>query len=104
MANSQSTLFNLVSVAATIFSSKCNARVSHCPTSIIKTVGLCCSQVLLWQTYYHATTMVSRDDILEDFSTDEEMVGQEEEDHNNLWEVEDVLDFSWGRRTTESSS
>ena len=48
--------------------------------------------------------MVSTDDFLEDFSTDEEMVDQEEEDRNKLWEVEDVLDFSWGRRTTESST
>jgi len=47
--------------------------------------------------------MVTRDDFLEDFSTDKENVDQEEEDRKKLWEVEDVLDFSWGRKTTGSS-
>ena len=39
------------------------------------------------------TTMASRDNFVEDFSTDEETEDQEEEeDPNKLWEVEDVLD------------
>ena len=47
----------------------------------------------LQQTYFHATTIASRDDFVEDFSTDEETEDQEEEeDPNKLWEVENVLD------------
>ena len=47
----------------------------------------------LRQTYYHKTTLASRDDFVEDFSTEEETEDQEEEeDPKKLWEVEDILD------------